>query len=326
MTGSSTAAVASPFRRVSPAALLALLLVATVLVTLLAPEPADLGSSGPSSRSTSGNGARMFLELAQRMGWRATDRVVPFDSVSAAANDALSVQVVLAPEAPLRRAETHALLEHVRAGGGLIFDVEGNADLVDSLGLTMTPDRHLASMNAANSSCGDVQLPRDQRAFVIPPTGRDFRWRRPPPGEVTMIGRVTDRRGTSALGIGFPLGAGRIVALGASDVVANEALRRCVWGGDVAAARTLEYVRPRTAAAPLLVFDEFHHGYGIKQGSPSAITVYLSRTTSGRFLAQAMLAALILLLANMARPMLPHDPPRIPRRSPLEHADALANA
>lgn len=321
-----TATKTSVLRRLSPTSLLLLLVLVTVLVTLLAPEAVEGDRGGPTSRSALGGGTRMFYELAQRMGWRASERVVPFDSIAAATSDPRSVEVVLQPETPMRRQETHALLEHVRGGGALLFDVEGDPDLADSLGLLLGDGRHLATTAGVDPNCPAFDIARDRRAFVLPPMGRDFRWRRPAPGEVTPIGRIEARTGTFSFGIGFPLGAGRIVALGASDVVTNDALRRCGWGGDVAAVRALEYLRPATATAPSLVFDEYHHGYGVKQGSPSAVTVYLSRTTSGRFLAQAMLAALILLLASMARPTLPHDPAQIPRRSPLEHADALANA
>jgi hypothetical protein len=312
--------------RVSPTMLLLLLVCATVLVTLLAPEPVESARSGPTSRSTAGGGVRMFYELAQHMGWSASERLIPFDSVVAPANDERSVQVVLRPEAPLSRAETHALLEHTRGGGGLIFDLETNGDLGDSLGLMLGIRQDVPLMARGAAGCATMPMSRTDRAFVLPPTVREFRWRRPPPGEVTRFVGQTKRNASLSYAIGFPLGAGRVVVLGASDVVTNDAIRRCEWGADIGAARALEFVRPAGVAAPTLVFDEFHHGYGSQQGSPSAITRYLSRTSSGRFLAQAMLAGLILLLSQMARPTLPHDPAQTPRRSPLEHADALANA
>jgi hypothetical protein len=58
----------------------------------------------------------------------------------------------------------------------------------------------------------------------------------------------------------------------------------------------------------------------------TAITRFLARTSSGRFLAQALLAGLLLLFAFAPRPIVPKDAERIVRRSPLEHADALAHA
>jgi hypothetical protein len=58
----------------------------------------------------------------------------------------------------------------------------------------------------------------------------------------------------------------------------------------------------------------------------TAIVRFLSRTSSGHFLAQALLAGLVLLFAFAPRPIVPRDADRIVRRSPLEHADALAHA
>jgi len=110
-----------------------------------------------------------------------------------------------------------------------------------------------------------------------------------------------------------------------SDVFANEAVRVCAWGADVAVARALEFTR-ETSGAPRLVFDEFHHGYGQHPGSLRAVSTYLSGTPSGHFLAQALIAGLILVLARAPRPIIPREPERIARRSPLEHVDALGQA
>jgi len=100
----------------------------------------------------------------------------------------------------------------------------------------------------------------------------------------------------------------------------------CEWSADVAVARILEYVRPEGRAGLPLVFDEFHHGFGMHGGSLSAVSQYLTRTASGHFLAQAMIAGLLLLFALAPRPLPPRDPVRIARRSPLDHADALGHA
>jgi len=49
-------------------------------------------------------------------------------------------------------------------------------------------------------------------------------------------------------------------------------------------------------------------------------------TPSGRMLGQIAVAGLLLLIAAAPRPLAPRDPTRVARRSPLEHADALAHA
>ena len=91
-------------------------------------------------------------------------------------------------------------------------------------------------------------------------------------------------------------------------------------------ARAFEFVRPEGVSSPRMIFDEFHHGFGAHGGSMMAIGHYLSGTSSGRFLVQALLAGLLLVLARAPRPIPPTDPERIIRRSPLEHADALGHA
>jgi hypothetical protein len=103
-------------------------------------------------------------------------------------------------------------------------------------------------------------------------------------------------------------------------------MRVCEWGADIAVARILEYMRPAGRPTPTIVFDEFHHGFGLHGGNFTAISRYLTGTGSGHFLAQALIAGLLLLLALAPRPLPPTDPVRIARRSPLDHADALGHA
>jgi hypothetical protein len=129
-----------------------------------------------------------------------------------------------------------------------------------------------------------------------------------------------------AVAMGLPLGKGRVAVVSTSSIVANDAVGICEWGADVAVARVLEWVRPPDRLKPVIVFDEFHHGFGLHGGSFTAVTRYLTRTSSGHFLGQALIAGLVLLIALAPRPLPPTDPPRIARRSPLEHADALGHA
>ena len=125
---------------------------------------------------------------------------------------------------------------------------------------------------------------------------------------------------------GFPWAKGRVAVVSTSAIFANDAVRVCEWGADVAVARILEYVRPDAPSRVPLVFDEFHHGFGMHGGSLTAVSRYLARTASGHFLVQALVAGLLLLLALAPRPLPPRDPVVIARRSPLDHADALGHA
>ena len=88
----------------------------------------------------------------------------------------------------------------------------------------------------------------------------------------------------------------------------------------------LAFVRPPNDPKPAVVFDEYHHGYGVHGGSLRAAAMYLGRTSSGHFLAQALVAGLLLLLAKAPRALPPRDVGQIQRRSPIEHADALGRA
>lgn len=122
------------------------------------------------------------------------------------------------------------------------------------------------------------------------------------------------------------MGKGRVAVVGGSDVFSNAAVRVCRLGADVAVLRLLEYTRPPSGTSPVLVFDEFHHGFGVHGGSLKAAVVYLSRASTGHLLAQALAAGLILLLAMAPRPLVPRTVTQIMRRSPLEHAAALGRA
>jgi hypothetical protein len=310
-------------RTLKPVTILAVLAVVVVVVAVLTPESGGKREGGRSSFSAGSDGVRMMFELAQRMGWRADRRLTPLDST--AKSVAPTVHVVLAPGQALGAHEVHRLLMNVRQGGGLIFALDDGGEIADSLGLaTGRPDRFLADY--ADPACPAPPTFSERSLMAIPPEVHQIVWRRPAPGPTVPL--VTTKRRTDgfSVGVGFPMGAGRVAVVSSSAIFTNDALRECRWGADIAAARVLEYVRPANVAHPSLVFDEYHHGFGMHGGSLSAVTGYLVHTSSGRFLAQALIAGLLLVLAKAPRPIVPHDPERIVRRSPLEHAEALGQA
>jgi hypothetical protein len=126
--------------------------------------------------------------------------------------------------------------------------------------------------------------------------------------------------------VGFPLGRGRVVVLSDPDLLRNDVIRVCNWGADVAVVRMLEYLRTGPVPRRLMIFDEYHQGFGAHPGTMRAIALYLSRTPSGHALGQVLLAGLVLLLALGPRALPPRDTERVERRSPLEHVSALASA
>ena len=83
----------------------------------------------------------------------------------------------------------------------------------------------------------------------------------------------------------------------------------------------------RAARTPVLVFDEFHHGFGVHGGSLKAAVGYLSRANTGHLLAQASGRRAPSAAgdgASAARAA--ETATQIMRRSPLEHAAALGRA
>ncbi|HSQ28390.1 MAG TPA: DUF4350 domain-containing protein [Gemmatimonadaceae bacterium] len=318
-----TALAAAP--RSSRAAMwLVVLAVVALVVSLLTPESPVEGSGGRSSYSTAPGGARMAYELADRLGWDVERRLATMDSsVSPEA-----VQVVLAPRGGLGGQEVHRLLENVRRGGGLIFSLDGNDELSDSLGVESGKRSQILG-GRRDPACPAPETITARALLTLPPEMSEFEWpNRPPPQLATLLMTAAPSQSNVVGAVGFPLAAGRIAVTSNSALFSNEAVRTCPWKADLAVVRMLEYVRPRTggAGAPRLVFDEFHHGFGIHGGTLRAAATYLAHTPSGHFVIQALVAGLLLLLAKAPRPIVPRDAARASRRSPLEHADALGRA
>lgn len=297
------------------------LAVVVLAVALLTPEEAGTNGRDMSTFSTGPMGASIVFELAERMGWKAERRMVPLDS----ATRIRRVDVVLAPSVALGAHEVHRLLDNVRAGGGLVASLDGDDELSDSLGVD--GGRGAALLDATGTDCPTDGLSA-ARLLTIPPDARDVEPPKIPDDQITTLLSANQPRGRGSIrgAIGFPLGAGRVVVIGSSSVFGNSAVRYCRWDADLAVARMLAFVRPASGPRPPLLFDEYHHGYGVHGGSLSAAAMYLGRTSSGHFFVQALVAGLLLLLAKAPRPLPPRDVGVVQRRSPMEHADALGRA
>ena len=316
-----TAPPAAP-RRSRAAIWLVALAVVALVVALLTPESPVEGSGGRSSYSTAPGGARMAYELADRLGWDVERRLATMDSSVRPE----AVEVVLAPRGGLGGQEVHRLLENVRRGGGLIFSLDGNDELSDSLGVEAGKRSQILG-GSRDPACPPPVTLTARALLTLAPEMSEFAWQHRPPAQLTtLLTTAAPSQSNVAGAVGFPLGSGRIALTSNSALFSNEAVRTCPWKADLAVVRMLEYVRPRTGATPKLVFDEFHHGFGIHGGTLRAAATYLARTPSGHFVIQALAAGLLLLLAKAPRPIVPRDAARVSRRSPLEHADALGRA
>ena len=304
----------------SSAKLLAALGAVVVAVALFTPEPPGKSEGGRSSYSTGPGGIRMAYELAQRTGWRTERRLTPLDSLERDSG----VQVVIDPSIALGAHEVHRLFETVRRGGSLIITVDGADEVTDSLGVDLGPSGTILE-DYNDPTCPDHLSFRSRALLRIPPMVRGLVWTKKPDGLTTVVNARFGNQTTFPVAQGFQLGKGRVVVVGQSAIFANDAVRVCEWAADLAVARIYEYVKPASAGRTL-VFDEYHHGFGEHSSATKVVWRYLSNTASGHFFAQALLAGIIVLLAIGPRPLSPTDPVRQPRRSPLEHADALAHA
>ncbi|CAN5290678.1 hypothetical protein BH09GEM1_BH09GEM1_02960 [soil metagenome] len=314
-----------------PSVVLPVVCSVALLVALLTPQAASgrFGDPRLTTHLASSLGGRVLYDMATRFGWR-TERD---DSVGApVAGDGRTVHAVLAPVTPVTPVEAHRYLEAVRAGDGLLLVLDDRSAVTDSLGVAHFLRGGLLPIPpAAQKEC-------EQFKEMAPPLWADarvhlfgIRWLRGEPiGTVVFAKLNHDELGMPAPGVGaagYPLGRGRVVVVGDPDLLRTDVLRHCEWGADVIAMRMLEWLRaggsePRN----VLVFDEFHQGFGPRSDMLSTAMEFLVVHPVGRTVAMGILAALVLMAAVAPRPLPPRDVERIERRDPREQVDALAHA
>lgn len=288
-------------------------------------------NADPSPRLTTHSrspwGARGFLETAERLGWTAVrnEQVV----LPPARTD--HVHAVLAPPISLTAAETHDLLERVRAGAGLFAVVERRTPLADSLGVRL---RGRIGRVPEDTSARCAPSRRSRAAEVLrgaifsasfeidPPEGAQAR------SFIELAAGAAP--GTPAVAAaGFPLGKGRVGIVADADLVTNAVLRMCRLEAGERLIALLGYVASGDSAArtrSTIVFDEYHHGYGSHPSVTRVTARFITSHPVGRTLGHVSLAAIVLLAAAAARPAPPAPARTRSRRSPLEHVNALALA
>ncbi|MBX3132878.1 MAG: hypothetical protein KF689_05775 [Gemmatimonadaceae bacterium] len=316
-----------------PRLVLPLALALTTLSVLFAPSRPGPRSGDPRLTTTSAGplGAKLLYDLAGRLGWETQRRLVPsFDT------DHRTIHAVLNPVVPLRVGETHALLNHVRAGGGaLVVLGPTTRALQDSLRLRITErGGQMQWIESDSARCRGRELPAALSLwFGSPPQMLSFDWRGAPPEDVVHFIQSARQRSQQQAArvaptmMGFTLGRGRMVVAADADVFRTDAMRDCLTGLDVAAVRALEFLREGgTVSRSRIVFDEYHQAFGAQPGTISAVALYLRNSPSGHLLTQLTFAGLVLLVAFAPRIVAPRVEQRIERRSPLEHVDALARA
>lgn len=318
---------------VQPGIVLPVLATILLVIVLLTPESAAgrFGDARLSSHFAGPLGARALKDVAMRFGWRVHMR----DSTAVPTGaPGVTVHAVLTPALPVTPAQAHRYLEAVRQGDALLISLGDRNALSDSLGFRHTRSNGVLVTHPADSAGCGVRR-RDFMPTLWPdgvPHLNSLAPVRPQPPETVVLAEVRPSRlaASQALretAVGFPLGRGRVVVVADPDLLRNDVLRRCGWGADVIAMRTLEWLRaggdqPRST----LEFDEFHQGFGPITSSTAVVRHFLGGHPVGRTILQFGLAALVLLLALAPRPIAPRRRPRTERRDPLEQADALAHA
>lgn len=323
-----------------PAVLVPLLASLLGIAVLLTPEPSPTGRNGDARLSTTlatPQGAKGLADLAERLGWRVERLDEPFPSTL----DSSVIHAVLDTPRPLTPRETHTLLEAVRRGGSLLFVIGTGSALTDSLGVRRGPGLTMVAHSEDVTGCrnndaegtikwGDGQahlwavvptapLPMDTVAFVhVVGTAGD---------EASEDSAAVAKRRRFPAALGMHVGAGRVVVVGDPDIFRNDVMRICRWGAGPRAVAMLDWLSARGGGAPLntVVFDEYHQGVPARRGGMLyAMRTLFTETSAGRALAQALLAALILVAALAPRPLTPLPKVRFERRSSMEHVRALA--
>jgi hypothetical protein len=294
--------------------------------------PTGSGDDGDPRLSTylSGrDGSRaLFLALAE-LGIPAERRLEPWDEGLAGEAGPAGL-VVLAPPRPSTPREMEALLDWVRAGGTLVYGPGGGADRIgDELGL---PTR-----SAAPEAVGALErvrwMERRAEGIAARPTAphpwtdgveevigfhRVFRAGLPGAEGARVLLATED--GDPAVVL-LRLGEGRVVAWSDPWVLSNGRLRE----GDGALLFARLAAELAVEGAPIR-FDEYHQGFRADGGPVLALRRFLLETGAGRWLLQAGVAALALLLLAGARLGAPLPETSTRRRSPLEHVEAVSAA
>lgn len=277
-------------------------------------------SHGPS-------GARGFLETADRLGWT----VIRHESVDLPPALPGRVYAVLAPPNPLTDTETHRLLERVRAGAGLFAVVERNTPLADSLGIRFS-GRFGRVAEDTSAQCAPPRRTRAAELLRGAVFSTAFEVRSPDGAPVQHFLELTAGTMPGAPAVaaaGFPMGAGKVGVVADPDLLTNAVFRVCRLEAGVQMMALLGYVASDLGMGVTrrtVVFDEYHHGYGVQPSITRVATRFIAANPLGRMLGQVSLATVVLLAAAAARPAQPAPPAQRTRRSPLEHVSALAHA
>lgn len=319
----------------TPVRILSVVAVLLVLFIIFAPQqPSDVGTMY-SSHATGAGGTRALYDVLQRVGF-AVSRNERSLTISPDTN---STFVLINPAEKLTSTEQARLVDAVRRGTILVFTLDDDA-LADSLGFeSASPPNGFYTLGRTAVAGGNPparpdQDPRSvfQAAFPISVTvasktrnaNEVFLWLQAGDG-ASLAQR--DSAQQPALVLGHRVGGGYAIAVAPAPIVMNQLLRNPQAA--IAIVRGIQFANSMIGPQPrsnVVVFDEYHHGFGVHANMVAAVEHALTDTPLGRMALEIVAAALVLLLAFAVRPLAPVSTPTMSRRSPLEHVGALAYA
>jgi hypothetical protein len=319
--------------RITPIRILSVAAVLLLVFIVFAPQQRPDAGSSYSSYAVGASGTRALYEVLARIGFAVSRNEKPLTS----SPDSASTYVLIAPAQPLTAVENNHLLGAVRRGAILVFTPD-DGSLVDSLGFEpASPPRGFNTLSQTTVAGGNPPSPEApasstifENVFPIAVTvaskagfdSQAFLWL-----DAAAPGSKDDSAQHPTLVLGHRFGRGYAIAVAPAPIITNQLMRDP--NAAIAITRAIQFADSSLASfsrSNVVVFDEYHHGYGTHADMIGAVERGLTTTSVGRMTVQFIAAALVLLLAYGVRPLAPASVPTPSRRSPLEHVGALAHA
>jgi hypothetical protein len=307
------------------------LVLSLLIANFSTPKSSDPLRRRPSTMFTDPSGARALFLVMRRLLPSAEQWRRPLYRLSSDGLGAASSLIVADPKIPMSENESAALERWLKAGGQLILlsqngwpmrakitaetlakQGEENNDDAESDEPTVTfLSRYVPELGWAKPVEFSVN---PARGSSMPESAVKLRWRQSfaAVGDRAILAAVADR----PLAIEIPVGQGRIVAVADPTMISNGSLRRsdnAVWLVNLVAGW----------GDGRVLFDEYHHGFGEKQGLASLARAFAA-TPWGWCFGQIAVAGLLYIFCYRRRFGRVSEPPVFQRSDPLDQVDARA--
>lgn len=285
-----------------------------------------------SSFRTTPDGTAALYRAVDRMGRPADARLTPMA-------DADPVRGTVALLAPLRfpsPREARTLLDHVRAGGTLLYapspvsavavpTTVAPTPLMDSLGLRLrkrTAGESYREQALAAPEWNGHELTEGLPQAHAPTHGFSLETLQDG-GIAPLLTAVDADRCSWQVATELSLGAGRVFVFADAEPLSNAKA-----ADDPLAALFVRAILAHTPAGDTVFFDEYHQGIATRLSNYQVTNRFLTEDGRGRMLLHLTAVCLLALACVGLRfgdPVPAVAPPDRERRSPLEHVSALAD-